>query len=149
MGRLISCLCIVSVFLTTCKKQTEKTVDFSELNGSEFILKVDKVAVGPDVQYPDDCLQEDDYTITDEDIRHEVIFSENGREITIEPGLVKGIKTKDDEGSLYYQLGEGLFAGGRFVIWIDNNEFEAELTIYGSGVPIIKSERGILESQKK
>lgn len=148
MVRVISCICIVSVFFTMCKKQTDNTLDFSELNGREFILKIDRLALGPDVRYPDDVLQEDDYTLTDEDIRHEVTFSEDGMEITIEPGPVKGIRTKDDEGSLYFQLGEGLFAGGRFVIWIDSRDFEAELTIYGSGIPVVRSERGLLESQK-
>ncbi len=145
MIRLVSCICVVSVFLTTCKKQTDNAVDYSDLNGRKFILKVDRVAVGPDVRYPDDVLLEDDYTLTDEDIRHEVTFSENGDEITIEPGLVKGAKTKDDEESLYFQLGDGLFAGGRFVIWIDKKDFRAEMTIYGSGIPVIRSERGILE----
>lgn len=148
MTRLVSCICVVSVFLAMCKKQTENTVDYSDLNGRKFILKVDRVAVGPDVQFPDDALQEDDYNPADEDIRHEVTFSEDGQEITIEPGPVAGIRTKDDEESLYYQLGEGLFAGGRFVIWTDNKEFEAEMTIYGSGIPVIRSERGILESPK-
>ena len=131
-----------------CKKQTEETIDFSDLNGRKFIMNVDRIASGPDVQYPEDVLREDDYTLTDEDIRHEVTFSEDGQEITIEPGPVKGVRTKVDEGSLYYQLGEGLFAGGRFVIWIDKKEFEAEMTIYGSGIPVIRSERGILESKK-
>ena len=64
--------------------------------------------------------------------------------VTIEPGSIRGQKTNKDDESKFYELDEGVFAGGRFVVWINNDSFEAELTIYGSGVPIIKSERGYL-----
>ena len=43
-----------------------------------------------------------------------------------------------------YEIEEGLFAGGRFIVWIADDHFEAELTVYGSGVPIVTSERGRL-----
>jgi len=36
------------------------------------------------------------------------------------------------------------FAGGRFVVWAADVGLQAELTIYGSGVPIVSSERGPL-----
>ncbi|MBX3230480.1 MAG: hypothetical protein KIT84_02895 [Labilithrix sp.] len=41
-------------------------------------------------------------------------------------------------GERRFELTEGVFAGGRFVLRGD----EAELTIFGSGVPIVSSERG-------
>jgi hypothetical protein len=35
--------------------------------------------------------------------------------------------------------------GGRFIIWINTDPMRAEYTIYGSGLPIVWSERGILK----
>jgi hypothetical protein len=101
------------------------------------------------VQFPRDSLKESDYTATSEDIQYEITFSENGRIVTIEStetGSVVGERSNDGETSKRYELDEGLFAGGRFIIWISNGHFEAEYTIYGSGVPIIRSERGRLIS---
>jgi hypothetical protein len=147
MGKLNAYLCIVFVFCTMCKKQTDNndTIDFSLLNGGDYILKVDRLSQAPNVQFPRDSLYESYYTVTNEDIQHEVTFSEDGQLVSIKPGPVSGVKTTDGKVSKFYELGDGLFAGGRFIIWINNKNFEAEYTIYGSGIPIIKSERGKLE----
>lgn len=40
-----------------------------------------------------------------------------------------------------HEIEEGLSAGGRFIVWVADNHFEAELTVYGSGVPSVRSER--------
>jgi hypothetical protein len=134
-----------------CKKQIENndTIDFSSLNGGNYILKVDRVSQAPNVQFSRDSLDETYYNTTIEDIQHEVTFSENGQMVSIKPGPVSGEKTNDGKVSKFYELGDGLFAGGRFIIWIINENFEAEYTIYGSGIPIIKSERGKLELIEK
>ena len=42
------------------------------------------------------------------------------------------------------ELRDGTFAGGRLVVWPKNQGLEAELTIYGSGVAIVSSARGLL-----
>ena len=151
MGKLNVYLCIVFVFLATCKKQIDNndTIDFSSLNGGDYLLKVDRVSQAPNVQFPRDSLFESYYTVTNEDIQHEVTFSEDGQIVSIKPGPVSGGKTNDGKVSKFYELGDGLFAGGRFIIWINNKNFEAEYTIYGSGIPIIKSERGKLELMRK
>jgi len=99
----------------------------------------------PNVQFPRDNLQESDYITTNEEISYDLIFSEDGQIVTIEPGSVSGEIINDREEFKLYELVEGLFAGGRFVIWISHKDFEAEYTIYGSGIPIIRSERGKLE----
>jgi len=130
-----------------CKKQEDKNekINFLMLNGSSFILKVNRISQGPGAQFPADILTESNYTATNEDIRHEVTFTADGRSVSISPGPVTGLKEKNSEECRFYELSDGLFAGGRFLVWIDNDEFEAEFTVYGSGVPIIRSERGILE----
>jgi hypothetical protein len=136
----------ISVLFTMCNKQNEKddNIGFSILFGQTHILNIEKVLNMTVVQFPGDDLQSSDYTPATEDIQYEIAFSENGQGITIEPGAVKGIRVNDGEETLRYELNEGVFAGGRFLIWVNDDDFEVEYTIYGSGVPIIKSERGTL-----
>ncbi len=55
---------------------------------------------------------------------------------------ISGRETSGVPGERRFELYEGLFAGGRFVVRGD----EAELTVFGSGVPVVASERGKLVS---
>ena len=105
-------------------------------------MKADRVSKAPDVHFPADSLKESDYVPVSEDIQYNITFSADGQSVTIEPGSVSGEKTNDSPGSVFYNIVNGLFAGGRFVIWKNNDVFGAEYTIYGSGIPVIKSERG-------
>jgi len=144
-------LFLVAVLFSGCEEQSpnNEPAAFSLLRENTFILTIDRVANGPDVQFPGDSLRESDFTATGEDIHYEVTFSENGRIITIDTAVtetVSGERVNDGEASKRYALDEGLFAGGRFIVWISNGSFEAEYTVYGAGVPIIKSERGKLTS---
>ncbi len=147
MSRLIVFLCIIIIPCSTCKKEGDNktSVNFSDLYGSLCILKTNRVSIGPDVHFPGDSLTESYYTFTDEDTRYEVTISREGTIILINPGSIIGEKSNDGSESKRYNLVGGLFAGGRFIIWKDDQGFEAEYTIYGSGVPIIRSERGDLE----
>ena len=147
MGRSTIWLFAVCLLFSTCKKQEDNAekADFSMLNGRSFILKVNRISLGPGVHFPADSLTESNYTATDEDIQHEVTFTADGQSVSISPGPVAGSKEKDNGVCKFYELSDGLFAGGRFLIWISNDEFQGEFTVYGSGVPIIRSERGELE----
>ena len=149
MGKLYVYLCIVLLFCTMCKKQTDIAIGFSSLNGSDYILKADRVSQAPGVRFPADRLDESYYTATDEDITHEVTFSEDGKIVSILPGPVNGELTNDGKTTRFYELDNGLAAGGRFVIWINGLDFEAEFTVYGSGVSIIKSKRGKMVLKEK
>jgi hypothetical protein len=60
---------------------------------------------------------------------------------------MKGVRSSPTE-LLLYNLNEGTFAGGRFVVWSGKNGLQGELTIYGSGVYIISSERGSISRQR-
>jgi hypothetical protein len=55
----------------------------------------------------------------------------------------QGRRTSTTDGRVWYDLIDS-FAGGRFVIWQDVDGLQAELTVYGSGRPIVFSERGSL-----
>jgi len=143
------CLIVIAALFTGCEEQTHKNnyAEFALLSENQFTLTIDRVANGPEVQFPADSLKEGDYIATNEEIQYEINFSENGQTVTIESlenETVSGHRTNDGETSRRYDLNEGLFAGGRFIIWISNGQFEAEYTIYGSGIPIVRSERGVL-----
>jgi hypothetical protein len=135
------------LLLVSCEvsNQFDKNVaEFSLLDGNEFVMEVNRISEKPDVQFPMDDLQESDYQETNEGAVYNVSLSEDGQMVIIEPDSIRGEKTMDGDKSKLYELEEGVFAGGRFIVWISNDSFEAELTIYGSGVPIVKSERGYL-----
>jgi hypothetical protein len=151
MSKQLVCIWIVSLLFIMCKKQTDlyESNGFSSLNGNRYILKIDRVSNAPNVQFPADSLRESNYVAISEDIQYDVTFSADGKTVTIEPGSLSGEKIKAGEESAQYNIVKGLFAGGRFLIWKNNKDFEAEYTIYGSGIPIIRSERGKLESVPK
>ena len=137
--------CIFSLLFISCGKQTDNEGNFSLLNNNTYTLNIDRVSGSPTVDFPSDDLQESDYTSIEEEIQYEVAFPENGEIVTIEPNSIQGTRINGDVEHLIYELEEGLLVGGRLVIWLNNDDFEAEYTIYGSGVPIARSERGKLE----
>jgi hypothetical protein len=135
------------MFLVSCNKANsadDAVTGFSLLDGNDFVLAVDRMLETSSVQLLTDDLQENDYRETNEGAQYHVTLSEDGQIVTIEPGSMRGQRINDGDESKLYELTEGLFAGGRFVVWVQNDGFQAELTIYGSGIPIVKSERGNL-----
>jgi hypothetical protein len=147
MHKVIGVFILLIIFAGCEERQNSKTVEFAQLAENTYSLTINRVAQNPEVQFPADSLKESDYTVTDEEINYEITFSEGGQNILIESlgnDSVSGERVNNGETSKRYELNDGLFAGGRFLIWIINGHFEAEYTVYGSGVPIIRSERGIL-----
>jgi len=67
-----------------------------------------------------------------------------GNNITLQEGAqtYKGKHTQSSvPGPQEFELSEGLFAGGQFLVFTDGS---AELTVFGSGVPVIAKHRGPL-----
>lgn len=131
----------------TDDSETQSSVDFSHLNANQFILVVDQIAESPniDVQGPGESVPESAYVESIAGTEYEIEFSEDRNRIVIGSEPIMGDLETEEENLIRYQLSTGLFAGGRFLVWIENDRFEAELTEYGSGLPIVKSEKGILE----
>ncbi len=76
---------------------------------------------------------------------YHVVISHQGTCISIEGTragddfIVEGTRTAASERTVYSL---DAFAGGRFVVWQTLEGLQGELTIYGSGLPILFSERG-------
>ncbi len=147
MKKLIPYLCTVTLLFTMCSKQIDDAgnSNFSLLNGNKYIIEVDRILNLQNIHFPNDKLEEDDYFKIYEPIHYNIEFSKDGKAISIEPGSLKGELKNNSEKSITFELIKGVFAGGRFTIWKNSEFFEFENTIFGSGVPIIKSERGKLD----
>ncbi|MBN2525428.1 MAG: DUF4215 domain-containing protein [Deltaproteobacteria bacterium] len=127
------------------------------LAGIIAIFKGDRFINHPLVNFPSEALSDSDYQPSPDGSEYAVIFEEDGETVRIqnigEVSLIEesvdfsGTLTTDTRNSdaLLYEVNSGLFAGGRVVLWVDGQNYQLEITVYGSGVPIITSERGILK----
>lgn len=109
-------------------------------------LRVDRAWNGVDgnIAFPSDQFTEADYQPVSPGSTYPIVVSDQAARVSIGSPPLKGRRTAETEESIIYDLSEGTFAGGRFVVWAGNQGLQAELTIYGSGRPIVKSERGNL-----
>lgn len=106
-----------------------------------WTLRVDRAWTAPDgVTSPTVALDEADYhAVTGPD--YAVVITETAVEVGDVP--MEGIRGADVGVRAHFDLDGGTFAGGRFQVW-DDGGLQAELTLFGSGVPIASSERGAL-----
>jgi hypothetical protein len=93
---------------------------------------------------PFDPLDEKDFIQVQDGDTYPVEVSDAWRHVSVGNEPLSGISTPDKTGALAYELNSGTFAGGRFRIWVGPSGLQAERTLYGSGVPIVSSERGPL-----
>lgn len=133
------------ILMWCCSKDKSCDCDLNRsLEGNSYTFLVDRICTQLNVQFPDEELSEECYTQINEDKSYDIIFSANGENVTIDSSEITGtLQTVETQKEIFY-LDEGLFAGGRFVVWKQNGILEAELTVYGSGRPIVGSERGTL-----
>jgi hypothetical protein len=94
--------------------------------------------------FPEMALDEDNYEPVTGATSYDVLVSDGWHSVSIGTAAWLGELSAGASSTLHYELTKGTFAGGRFLVWVTPNGLEAELTIYGSGVPIISSERGRL-----
>ena len=74
--------------------------------------------------------------------RYRLVVSQDAARIeVVEPQMVAQFEQANAE-RLIYGLVDGAFAGGRIMVWREASRIQAELTIYGSGLPVVRSERG-------
>ncbi len=93
-------------------------------------------------QHPSDPLREGDYRTT-AGVRYSILVTAEGRSVSITASPpINGTRTERSDDRVTYALSGGLAAGGRLVVWKEGTGYQGELTVYGSGVPVVKSERG-------
>jgi len=97
-----------------------------------------------DVQFPTDPLDEEDYEPVEDGPVYPVVVSGDGQSVEVGVEPLVGVLEPGKPGEWMFNLTKGTFAGGRFVVWASESVLQAELTIYGSGVPIVSSARGEL-----
>jgi hypothetical protein len=112
---------------------------------------------------PEAPLSESDFAPAAGNTRYQVDVSEQGAQIVINatlapetPGSGKGTTIVHLVGRLEsatpdswtYQIVAGSFAGGRFVASQISGGLQGELTTYGSGRPVLRSERGPLRQMR-
>jgi hypothetical protein len=150
--KTFSAMLFLLFLLTGCsmeKTTNELTTDPLMLVGHSFVLQVDRAVKAPFMKGPQIELAETDYTVSVSGKSYSVTFSSDGKFVTLEPGSILGERGQTATGTLgFYNLTGGVFAGGRVVIRKVQEKLEGELTIYGSGVPIVLSERGSLVAGK-
>ena len=139
--------------LTSSVGCSESPSELQLLFGGRFVFEVEEMAMHPSGYVPGDALPDSLYVETQDGRRHDVEFSTDGEKVTIRQDLpcrwihIGDEESIEDEHTREYELEEGCISGGRFVVRTVGERVEAELTRYGSGVPIISSERGRLISE--
>ncbi len=116
----------------------------AEFTGGTWRLVVDRTwdGLAGKVQLPSDALPESAYAAVAEVPAYRIVVSAGGDAVEIGEDPLLGRRTKQTDALIEYKLGKGTFAGGRFVVRAGGDGLQGELTIYGSGRPIVSSERG-------
>jgi hypothetical protein len=113
-------------------------------------LRIDRRGGSEDADEAFGFLPEARYGAIEGGSTYHVVISDHGERVSVK-GMLGGahffefsgrLKSSTDEQAWYEPIDQG--AGGRFVVWEDAGGLQGELTFYGSGVPIISSERGSL-----
>jgi hypothetical protein len=111
-----------------------------------FVMRVDRALDRTAAVVTERDISPDRYQPVTAIDRWEVAF--DGPSVTLVPiapihptqGRIAGTEVSSSADERRFTLGDGAFAGGRFVVRGDR----AEVTLYGSGVPIVSSELGTL-----
>ncbi len=125
-----------------------------------WTLQVDRVWDGKTgaPQFPSDTLDETAYKRVTDGATYRVEIADSGRQVTVSdvtgsPGAYvtfTGRRGKATDSSVQYDFDSNavLFAGARLIVWQSGSSLQGEWTVYGSGVPIVKSERGPLVASR-
>lgn len=116
---------------------------YGQLADTAYVFTVEKVADHPPVVFPRDTIPDTCYKQADTIKSYKVRFSSIMDSVFINDGTYTftGARSSTSADKIQYDL-----TAGRFVVWYTTVPSRAEFTVYGSGVPIIFSERGTLDA---
>ena len=127
-----------------CAPTDSSQAELAAFHDGAWMLVVDRTLRDGSVTAasPAATLSESDFAPATGHTTYRVDVSEKGARIVVtEPRLVGRLETSTPDRRTY-QIVEGSFAGGRFVAWQISGGLQGELTTYGSGRPVLRSERG-------
>jgi hypothetical protein len=144
----------VGMLLLGCDGRTPAPPAASPPSDAGLFLRVEQIASHPQIAEPMGDIPETAWVPDSSAPGYRVEISSDGKAVEISPaasadgglGVMQGHlddATPPGARTRRFQLDAGTFAGGRFVI-DDGPPRRAEIVIYGSGVPIIRAERGPL-----
>ncbi len=141
---------IVILAFSQCQKTgtIEEPVDnkdkvFKELYGKEYLFTITEFE-NAEVRNTENekyiiQLSEDGSTI---DFKDSYLHGSYVNKAASEESYERFLVDYENKQAIVYNLNESTFAGGNFIIWYENNKFYAQLTIFGSGVPVIYNVKG-------
>jgi len=150
--RLLALVWVCVVSCTACDaggraaSHTSRAKLLADFTDGAWDLRVDRVWDGQsgNVGSPSDPLADDAYQGVTDGATYRVIVSDHASSVSIGPRSVRGLRTAWPDTCFVFNLSEGTFAGGRFVVWAGSEGLQAEVTLYGSGRPVVESKRGTL-----
>jgi hypothetical protein len=126
------------------------TLTLADFTDGTWVLSVDRtLRANPGISLPMQPLTEQDYEPASPKTEHTVTVSMKGLQVSVDQPPRVGDRVSANGSQLSFDLQTGTFAGGRFLVWQASGGLQAELTIYGSGVPVASSERGELRRIKR
>lgn len=148
-------LMVVAIAVVSCSSagtdhkdlsQDSATPTLSDFTNGTWKLYVDREWDGTTgtVAFPTGLLEESWYVPVVSGPVYPIVVYDQGLWIAIGTTPLKGQRFTSSDSEVRYDITEGAFAGGLFVARSSATGLQGELTIYGSGVPIISSERGPL-----
>jgi hypothetical protein len=139
---LLSCCLFFAIGCADSSSDDSETPSIEQLDGNDFLFVVEQEI---EESITEGFTIDDSFYVEVENGReYTVSFSADHANVSINPGNLSGQLETEENKILEYSIVEEYFAGGRFIVWIEDGDFYAELTEYGSGVPIIASEKGSL-----
>lgn len=131
------------------KKATSSSTTSAVMGDGEWDLRVDRRLQPPPGISPSSPLSEADFQPLPGGPTYRVVVSDRGSRVSIrgvalgESGEVEGQRTAASGDHTQYDLGQ-IAGGGRFVTWRATSTPQAELAIYGYGMPHLMCLRGPL-----
>jgi len=123
------------------------TFRLADLADGSWVFVPDREGIRERIAFSHGPLREEAYAPAGDTVDCAVEVSDHARRVTVGPATPEGarlafFRSESDSTRLEFQLRE--WAGGRFIVWAVGDSLQAELTIYGSGVPVVESRRGSL-----
>jgi hypothetical protein len=139
-------LCVALGFSLACGKGpsgSSPSALSATFQSGTWVLTVDRALSGF-INFPMDPIPESAYTPTSSALMYRLSVSDGGHRVVVEGLGLVGRLERSEPDMLWFGLTGGAPAGGRMVVWQQGTELQGELTLYGSGVPVTRSERGPL-----